>query len=280
MKIQMFRFLRLRALATVAGVLLMAVAAIGAFAGSDAVASEWGSTKPTIVLVHGAWADGSSWDGVVGRLQRRGYTVVAPPNPLRGLIADTAYLSSYLQSITVPVVLVGHSYGGAVITNAAVGQANVKALVYVDAYVPDVTDTLFDLTNQFPGTQVTADNLTGVGYPGAATGDFDAYITPSVYRQVFCQDVRAETAATMASTQRPLAFSALFEQSGAPAWKSIPSWDLIGTADNVIPPAAQRFMANRARAHTVEIPSSHASPVSVPDAVTALIVQAAESTAR
>ncbi len=231
--------------------------------------------KPTVVLVHGAWADGSSWNGVVSRLQRDGYTVDVPPNPLRGVASDSAYLGSYLKTVPGPIVLVGHSYGGFVITNAAAGNPNVKALVYVDAYVPAQGDTLDGLTSQFPGSKVTPDALTFVP---SADGVVDAYIKPAQFRSILANDLSAPRAAELAATQRPIVASALAEPSGVPAWSSIPSWDVIGTADHALPAAAQEFMAKRARATVTEINASHLSMISHPGTVQYVIEEAAHHT--
>jgi pimeloyl-ACP methyl ester carboxylesterase len=232
------------------------------------------AVKPTIVLEHGAWADGSSWDGVITRLQKDGYTVDVPPNPLRGVASDSAYLASYLATVPGPIVLVGHSYGGFVTTNAATGNENVKALVYVDAYIPAQGDTLNSLTAQFPGSQVTPAALNFVPSPGGVT---DAYIKPSMFRGILANDLSARQAAELAATQQPIAASALTDVSGPPAWASIPSWDVIGTADHAIPPAAQEFMASRAHATVTKINASHLSMISHPGEVANVIEQAARS---
>src|SRR2546427_5758949 len=201
--------------------------------------------KPSIVLVHGAWADGSSWSGVIGILQDQGYTVYAPPNPLRGLASDSAYLASFLQSITGPIILVGHSYGGAVITNAATGNSNVKALVFVDAFVPDEGESLGDLATAPPppgqnGSCLGGDPTQVFNFVPIA-GDVDLYIKPSLFPSCFADDLKADQAAVPASDQRPLVLSVLGEKSGVPAWKTIPSWYLIGTLDLEIPLFAQFF---------------------------------------
>ena len=172
------------------------------------------AAKPTIVLEHGAWADGSSWGGVVTRLQQDGYTVDVPPNPLRGVSSDSAYLASYLATVPGPVVLAGHSYGGFVTTNAATGDKNIKALVYVDAYIPAQGDTINSLTAQFPGSQITPAALNFVPSPGGVT---DAYIKPALFRSILANDLPASQAAELAATQRPIAASALTEVSGPPA---------------------------------------------------------------
>jgi pimeloyl-ACP methyl ester carboxylesterase len=232
-----------------------------------------GGPKPTIVLVHGAWADASSWDRVARRLQDQGYTVIAPANPLRGVQTDSAYLSSVLATITGPIILVGHSYGGVLITNAATGNPNVKALVYVAAFAPDLGETVGQILAMNPGTQAAPPNLTFRPYPGGV----DTYIAPSAFHDVFCADVPADTAAVMAATQRPINVAALGEPSGTPAWKTIPSWYLVASNDQAIPPATEQFMAKRAGATTVEIASSHVAMISHPAAVTDLILDAAHA---
>jgi pimeloyl-ACP methyl ester carboxylesterase len=249
-----------------------AVASASTSSHSDTAGS---AVKPTIVLEHGAWADGSSWDGVVTRLQNDGYTVDVPPNPLRGPDSDSAYLASYLAAVPGPIVLVGHSYGGFVTTNAATGDTNVKALVYVDAYIPAQGDTVNSLTSQFPGSQITPAALNFVASPGGVT---DAYVQPSQFRSILANDLPASQAAELAATQRPIAATALTEVSGPPAWTSIPSWAVIGTADHAIPPAAQEFMAHRAHATVTEINASHLSLISHPGEVTAVIEEAARHT--
>lgn len=240
-----------------------------------AAASHPAPPKPTIVLVHGAWADASSWATVTSRLQGRGYTVLAPPNPLRGLSVDAAYLSAFLaQRTTGPVVLVGHSYGGAVITNAALSDPDVRALVYVNAFVPDQGDTLLGL--QGGGGDPTA-LFDFVAYPGAPAGDVDLYIKAAVFPQAFANDLSAATGAQLAAAQRPITFSALQEPSGPAAWKSIPSWYLLGTDDHILPPALQRSMAEHAHARITEVRASHLSMLSKPDAVERVILDAVRS---
>jgi len=171
--------------------------------------------------------------------------------------------------------VLGWSYGGFVITNAATGDTNVKALVYVDAYIPAQGDTLSSLTSQFPGSQVTPAALNFVAEPGGVT---DAYIKPSLYRSILANDLPASQAAELAATQRPIAASALTEPSGPPAWATIPSWDVIGTADHAIPPAAQEFMAARAHAEVTKVDASHLSMISHPGTVTSVIEQATRAT--
>jgi pimeloyl-ACP methyl ester carboxylesterase len=237
------------------------------------------AAKPTIVLVHGAWADGSSWSKVTRRLQRAGYTVDVPPNLLRGLKGDSDYLAAYLTTIKGPIVLAGHSYGGAVITNAATANAAVKALVYVDAYIPDQGESALQLTSAKPGSGLDPKtSFIPLSYPGAVGDDVDLYLTPTAVRTTFAQDVSATRQAVLAAAQRPVTGSALGSPSGPPAWKSIPSWAVIGTEDRVIPPAEQVVMTDRAHAKTTKVDASHVSMISRPDAVTKVIVDAAQAT--
>jgi pimeloyl-ACP methyl ester carboxylesterase len=235
--------------------------------------------KPTIVLVHGAFADASGFGAVTSRLQHSGYTVIAPADPLRGPASDAAYVASVMKTIQGPIVLVGHSYGGAVISEAATKVANVKALVYLNALALDDGESNLDISNRFPNQFVDA--LLGRPFPlPDGTEGTDLYVDPAKFRSLFAPDVPARTVAQMAVAQRPVALGAIQEKSTAPAWKTIPSWYLIGRQDQVISPDAQRFMARRAHARTVEIVSSHVSYISHPAAVTTLIVQAAESVQR
>jgi pimeloyl-ACP methyl ester carboxylesterase len=238
------------------------------------------AAKPTVVLVHGAWADGSSWDGVVALLQHEGYTVDVPPNPLRGVASDSAYLASYLKTVTGPIILAGHSYGGMVITNAASGNPAVKALVYIDAFIPAQGDTLLGLSGAKPGSSLADPTkaFNTVPFTGTAGPDADLYVKPSVYRQDFGADLSVQQAAILAATQEPLAASALQEPSGPPAWKTIRSFALIGTEDMVLPPAEQVFMAARAHATVVKIKASHLGLISHPNAVARLIERAAVAT--
>jgi pimeloyl-ACP methyl ester carboxylesterase len=228
------------------------------------------------VLVHGDWADGSSWAAVIDRLQDRGFNVVAPPNTLRGPAADATYLASYLQTIQGPIVLVAHSYGGFVTTNAALGNTNVKALVYIDAYLPAQGDTLLSLTAHAPGSKVSPTVFNGVP---SASGVVDTYVQPALFPGIFANDLPAAQGAVLAASQEPLAQSALGEPSGVPAYTEIPSWDLIGTRDNVIPPATQAFMAARAGSHVETVAASHLSMISHPDRVEGVIVEAVKKTA-
>jgi pimeloyl-ACP methyl ester carboxylesterase len=237
-----------------------------------------GGAKPSIVLVHGAWADSGSWDGVIQRLQADGYTVYAPPNPLQGLPYDSAFIRDFLHSISGPIVLVGHSYGGAVITNAATGDPQVKALVYVDAFAPAQGQTLQELLASHPGSCAVPANLTVVPIPGAPNGVGDAYIKQSVYPSCMANGLPAWEAHALAATQRPIATSALTQKSGAPAWQTIPSWAVVGTADHAIPLALQLAMARTAHAHVTRVDAPHLSMISNPGTVTKVILRAVRAT--
>lgn len=236
---------------------------------------------PTLVLVHGAFADASSWDAVAVELRDRGYRVVTVDNPLRGPRNDAAVVQRVLDTIDGPVVLVGHSYGGAVITNTH--NAKVKANVYIAAFAPAQGEFVQELLSphRFPGSRILppALQLRVVEDPtGIAGRNFDAYIDAPYFHAVFAQDVSTETAATMYSHQLPTALNANLEASGEPSWATTPSWYLISSNDRVIPAAAQRFMAARAAPTTTrEIDASHASLVSRPVAVAETIVEAANS---
>jgi len=255
---------------------LLAVPASVAF-GSSSNASN--IVKPSVVLIHGAWADGSSWSRVVSVLQTHGYTVYVPPNPLRGLTSDSAYIASFLQTITGPIILVGHSYGGAVITNAATGNPNVKALVYIDAFAPDQGESLASLSSVLPPPGQSPSCLSGdptqvFNFVPLTGGDVDLYVKPSLFPSCFANDLPPTEGAVLASTQRAFALSALPQPSGVPAWRSIPSFYLVGTIDNVIPPFAQLFMAQRANATIVQVRASHLVMISHPNAVVGLIDEA------
>jgi len=243
-----------------------------------------GSTaKPTIVFVHGAFADASGFADSITTLQRAGYPVLAPANPLRGLSGDADSLRAFLSTLTGPLILVGHSYGGAVITNAATGNPNVKALVYIAAYALKAGESVGDANSLGGGHSDLLDNIYLRPIPGfdpvpPPEGNLDAYIKAESLQAVFAADVPKSTAAVMAATQRPAALTSLGEPSGEPAWKTIPSWYLVASQDKAIPPEAERAMAARANAKTVEIRSSHAAMVSHPRAVTALILAAVAAT--
>jgi pimeloyl-ACP methyl ester carboxylesterase len=231
--------------------------------------------KPTIVLVHGAFADGSSWNDVIERLQRQGYTVEAPGNPLRGVGVDSAYLASMVNQLDGPVLLVGHSYGGAVITNAASDATGVVGLVYVAAFAPDQGEVLGEVAasskDSLLGTaQVQREYPTG---PGGETAP-EFLVDPARFREVFAADLPAEQAAVLAATQRPVAAAAFSDVSGPPAWKTLPSWAVVATADKAAGSDIVRSMAQRAGAEIVEVDASHVVMVSQPQAVTELILKA------
>jgi pimeloyl-ACP methyl ester carboxylesterase len=233
-------------------------------------------SKPTIVLVHGGWADASGWNAEIATLQKRGYPVIAPANPLRGLESDADYIRSVLTTIDGPIVLVGHSYGGAVISNAAVGVPNVKALVYIAGFAPDAGESLVQLVTMNPGSEIGPATLIPRPYPLPGGGEgIDLYITKEGFRTAFAGDVPTKIADQMQATQRPFSQEAFVEASGEPAWKTIPSWYLVATQDKAIPPATQRFMAERAGATIEEVRASHVPMISQPDATTELIVEAA-----
>jgi pimeloyl-ACP methyl ester carboxylesterase len=233
--------------------------------------------KPTIVLVHGAWADSSSWDGVVSRLQRDGYTVDVPPNPLLGLTYDSAYIRDFLHTISGPIILVGHSYGGAVITNAATGDKQVKALVYVDGFAPAKGQTVGQLDSGscvlVPGNVITQP------YPGAPKGAVDVYIKQSAFGSCMANGLPASEARVLAAVQPPLTSLALNQKSGVPAWETIPSWAVVGTADHAIPPADLLAMAHQAHAHITMVPGGpHLVMVYAPGVVTRVILKAVHAT--
>jgi pimeloyl-ACP methyl ester carboxylesterase len=232
----------------------------------------------TVVLIHGAWADGSSWNGVVPSLTSDGYAVRVPPNLLRSLTNDSANVASFLSTISGPIILVGHSYGGGVITNAAAGNANVKALVYVDAFAPDEGETIFPLAGA--DSAVAADPQTlfdFVPYPGAAQGDADLYLKKSVFVPTFASGIATATAELLYASQRPFTYSAGTMPSGPAAWKTIPSWWVLGTADKIIVPTQQQMMAERAKATITRVDAGHVSMVSHPEVATDVIRQAARS---
>ncbi|WP_280400725.1 alpha/beta fold hydrolase [Nocardia carnea] len=227
---------------------------------------------PTIVLVHGAFADTTSWDGVAAELRADGHRVVVPGNPLRGPAADAAVLERALAEIDGPIVLVGHSYGGAVITNAS--DPDVSALVYIAAFAPQHGEPVQLALDpiRYPGSRLLPPAL---AVSAAGTG-LEASVDPGHFREVFAHDVGDDTVAGMIAHQRTLALTANLEPSGPPAWASVPSWYLVAGDDRVIPPASQRAMAARMGAHTSELPASHAVLVSRPAAVADLIADAAE----
>ena len=259
----------------------LVLATLFVFAGGTSAstsAKDSSDPKPTIVLVHGDWADASSWTSVLERLQEKGLNVVAPPNPLRGPAKDAPYLASYLQTIPGPIVLVAHSYGGFVTTNAATGNPNVKALVYIDSFMPDEGENLAELTADW-NSCVTQDALNPVPYDGGV----DLYLRWDAnrgypgYTNCFANGVNARQAAILFAEQRPADISQFSEASGPPAWKAIPSWVLIGTEDHVIPPALQEHFASRAGAHVTRIAAGHLSLITNPAAVTKVVLSAVEA---
>ncbi|CAM3776266.1 alpha/beta fold hydrolase (plasmid) [Agrobacterium radiobacter] len=247
------------------------LAVAGALLSSNAVAQP---AKPTVVLVHGAFADSSSWNGVTRILQKDGYRVVAAANPLRSVSSDAAYISDVVASIGGPVVLVGHSYGGQVITTAANGRENVKSLVYVAAFAPDEGEAAADLAGKFPGGTLGQALAAPVKL---ADGGTDLSIDQEKFHDQFAHDVGVDDAALMAAGQRPITEAALTEKSGKPAWKALPSYFVYGDGDKNIPAQALAFMAERAGSkHTVVVKgASHVVMVSKPAVVAALIEEAA-----
>jgi pimeloyl-ACP methyl ester carboxylesterase len=234
-----------------------------------------------VVLVHGAWVDASSWNGVIEHLQAEGLTVFAVPNPLRGPSSDTAYLAGILKTISGPIILVGHSYGGAVVTNAGTGNPSVEALIYMDAFVPDQGESLLQLATTPPPSGQEGSCLAGNPATKFNTvplsGDLDLYIQPDLFSSCFANDLPAKQSAVLAVSQRPVTQRIIEEPSGTPAWKTIPSFYLIGTLDKVIPPYAQLFMAQRAKSQISYVKASHLSIISNPHAAADLIIQVLES---
>jgi pimeloyl-ACP methyl ester carboxylesterase len=234
---------------------------------------------PTVVLVHGAFADASSWNGVIERLQAKGISVTAPANPLRGIAADSAYLAGVFDQIPGPVLAVGHSYGGAVITNAATGAKNVVGLVYVAAFAPDEGETL-GAVEAGSKDSVLNGALVPRQYPtadGQSATEF--YIDPTKAREAFAGDLSDEQAALIAATQRPVAEAAFGEPNGPPAWKHLPSWTVLATDDKAAGTDVVRSMAERAGAKITEVDGSHVIMVSQPEAVTNVILEAVAAVA-
>jgi pimeloyl-ACP methyl ester carboxylesterase len=228
---------------------------------------------PTIVLVHGAFADASSWAAVADQLRGSGFAVVTAGNPLRSLDHDAASVSALVKSIEGPVTLVGHSYGGSVATAAAVGAKNVRSLVYVAGFAPDTGESAAGLSAKYPGSQLGD----AIAPAPMSDGGVDLYIRKDRFHHVFAADVSADQGLRMASGQRPVTQAALGQPASTPAWKSIPSWFIYGSADRCIPPAALEFMAVRAKSRKTIVVSgaSHALMVAQPDAVARLITEAA-----
>ncbi|MDX3310075.1 alpha/beta fold hydrolase [Streptomyces sp. NPDC054884] len=236
------------------------------------------TTTPTVVLIHGAFADAASWSGVISELQGRDIPVIAPPNPLRGLASDAAYVASVAAQIDGPVILVGHSYGGALITVAGTAE-NVVGLVYVAAYVPDEGESLGELQGRFPLSPLVG-SLKEWTYP-VPGGDpaVEVTIAEDAFPSVFAADVPADVTRVLAAAQRPLAAAAFEETASAAAWRTKPSWALVAAADEAINPEVERFGAKRAGATVVELEgASHAVAVSRPQAVADLILDAVRTT--
>ena len=229
----------------------------------------------TVVLVHGAFADASSWTGVIERLQKARVQVTAPPNPLRGLSIDSAYIASVLNQISGPVLAVGHSYGGAVISNAATTARNVVGLVYVAAFATDEGERLGDVENTSKDSVLNT-ALVSLHYPtgqGAETA-VEFAINPAHFRDAFAADLPAEQTAVMAATQRPAAELAFSEPAGAPAWKTLPAWAVVATGDKAAGSDVIRSMARRAGATITEVEGSHVIMISQPQVVTDVILRA------
>lgn len=231
----------------------------------------------TIVLVHGSFADGSSWNAVIERLLKRGYSVVAPSNPLRGLEHDSAYVTSLVEQIAGPVVLVGHSYAGAVISNVAPKTRNVVGLVFVAAFATDEGERLGDVTSKSKDA-ILGPALVPQNYP-TDTGNsaVELVVDPARMHEVFAADLAADTAALLAATQRPQAAAAFDERSGPPLWRSVKSWAVVATSDKAAGTDIVRQMAQRAGAKITEVDSSHVVMVSHPDVVAEVIVDAARA---
>ncbi|WBQ03628.1 alpha/beta fold hydrolase [Kribbella sp. CA-293567] len=261
-------------IATILAVLALLAINLGA---TQSAASGPRTAKPTIVLVHGAWADASSWSAVISRLQDDGYRVVALANPLRSLSGDAASVRAYLDTIAGPIVLVGHSYGGAVITNAAAGHPGVEALVYVNAFLPDAGESATQLAG--PDSALSADPTTIFDFvPAAApTPNTELYLKRSTVFASFATGLSNDGKALVAATQRPATLGALNEPSSAPAWRTIPSWALLGSGDRIIPLSAQRAMANRANATTTTYDAGHVGLMTHPGTVTRVVERAAKA---
>ena len=285
---------RSRRIAATVGTVAISVALVGGCTSTNPAPAEPDSTttsvaapaapptgvKPTVVLVHGAWADASSWAGEVAALQRQGYDVRAIANPLENLTTDSEYVANFLKTISGPIVLVGHSYGGSVITNAAAGNPNVKALVYVDAAAPAVGETNGSLSGsdsvlkQRPKTELFDE----VPEPGAPAGVVDLYLKKDVFVHDFGNDLPADEATRLRATQRTASTAAFDTPSKFAAWQTIPSWYFISSGDRIITPTSEEAMAARAHSHvTVFDGGSHLTLISHPDAVTAVIDQAIAS---
>lgn len=232
--------------------------------------------KPTVVLVHGAFADASGWNDVSAILLKQGYDVHAWANPLRGLPTDAAYLRDHLSTIKGPIVLVGHSYGGAVISEASTGNKQVKSLVYVAAYALAKGEDVAHANELGGGHSNVIENIVVRPYPGAPKGDGDAIVDPAKFHSIFAADLPRSQTRVMAVAQRPSALASLVLPAGAPGWKKIPSYYLVAKNDHLIPPQAQRVMAARAGATTREVASSHVLMMTHPELTARFVVRAAK----
>ena len=267
------------ALAGSAALMATSLGADAAAATTGQVAGSGPRVKPTVVLVHGGYADSSCWNAVIARLQRDGYPTIAGSNPLRGIPIDAPYIGSLLDSISGPVVLVAHSMGGTVITNAAAGKSNVKALVYVAAFVPDVGETQADLISKFPGSEVLSVSVP-VPYTRAdGTTGTDLYLSKDG-QAAFAADIPVEAFRLLQATQRPFDADSFIYPTQAAAWRTIPSWGLVAGRDKAIPAQTERWMYSRANCRkVVEVPTaSHVVMISQPRIVADLIEDAAKAT--
>jgi pimeloyl-ACP methyl ester carboxylesterase len=245
--------------------------------GDDVNQSTNGTTAPTIVLVHGGFADASFWNGVIDRLQDDGLATLAPANPLRGLVDDAAYVANVVKTVEGPVLLVGHSYGGLVITNVGAQVDNAVGLVYVAAMAPDEGETMLDVAADYPKTLIL-DALLPASI-AASDAEADFVVDPVKYRAAFAADLAEEQTRVLAATQRPFVGAALATPSGPAAWRKLPSWYAVATADHAIDPGQQRFYAKRMGATTIEVEASHSIAASQPDAIADLIRSAVNSLA-
>jgi pimeloyl-ACP methyl ester carboxylesterase len=234
--------------------------------------------SPTVVLVHGAFADASSWNGVIELLQEKGMEVTAPANPLRGIEIDSAYTAGVLDEIPGPVLLVGHSYGGAVISNAATDAKNVVGLVYVAAFAPDEGEALGEVTPTSKDSVLNS-ALVSHHFPLNGGESVEFAIDPSKVREAFASDLPDEQVALIGATQRPIAEAAFSEKNGPPAWKKLPTWAVVATGDKAAGADLVRSMAERAGATITEVEGSHVIMVSQPQAVTDVILEAIDAVA-
>jgi pimeloyl-ACP methyl ester carboxylesterase len=240
---------------------------------ASAAAGSGAGAKPTVVLVHGAFADSTSWSSEIQFLQAKGYPVIAVANPLRGVASDSAYLLSVLKTISGPIVLVGHSYAGFPISAAAASDSEVKALVYVAAYIPDQGESPADLTYKFPGSLLQGSNLIERPEPGGT----DLYINPADFGEVYGGGLSRSQIAVASVVQRPIAASALQDPATVNPPASVPKWEIVALEDNAIPTKAELYMANRAHAHIVTTNSGHDVPAARPGVVDGVILDAAQS---